>query len=117
MCVNLAAQPPRPPLKSLQRPVSWTAHFNASVSGLREGWPLYEAHTVTHPANPTHPTTQLSARPRVLTRSFMLTLPFFLIALWYFKGTFSLDYCRTFIFGALSTTHFKTETSNLRQNY
>lgn len=44
-------------LKSLQRPVSWTAHFNVSVSGLGEGlgWPLYKAHTVIHPPIPTTP--------------------------------------------------------------
>lgn len=38
-------------LKSPQRPVSWTAHFNVSVCGLREGpdWPLYKARSVRNP--------------------------------------------------------------------
>lgn len=40
--------------KSLQRPVSRTAHFNVSVSGLQEGpdWPLYKARQ--EPAPPSH---------------------------------------------------------------
>lgn len=52
VCEFSSAGPPA--LKSLQRPVSWTAHFNASVSGLGEGWPpLRGAHC--HPPGQPHP--------------------------------------------------------------
>lgn len=50
-------------LKSLQRPVSRTAHFNVSVSGLQEGpdWPLYKARSVKNP--PTFPQTHHPKAP------------------------------------------------------
>lgn len=50
-------------LKRLQRPVSRTAHFNVSVSGLQEGqdWPLYKARSVKNP--PTFPHTHRPKAP------------------------------------------------------
>lgn len=54
----------RPPfLKSLQRPVSWTAHFNVSVSGLgKKAWSgLFTRHTLScNPPTPSTSTTKLS---------------------------------------------------------
>lgn len=71
----------RPPfLKSLQRPVSWTAHFNVSVSGLgrkraRSG--LFTRHTLScnlPPPPPPPPNSQSYVPLRHLTRHSMLTL-------------------------------------------